>query len=128
MQRTDRQEFANYVADLMQGIGPVYVKRMFGGHGVFLEGLMFGLISGNTLYLKADDETRPRFDELGLMPFQYRKKGKLMNLSYYQAPEEVMEQSEVMSEWANLAYGTALRAAARKGKVTGNPCGRGGGG
>jgi DNA transformation protein len=51
---SEEQEFVSYVVDMMQTIGPVYSKRMFGGHGIFLEGLMFALIADSVLYLKAD--------------------------------------------------------------------------
>jgi DNA transformation protein len=110
----EAKQFAAHVVDLLQNIGPVYSKRMFGGFGVFLDGLMFGLIADNELYLKVDDHSRPDFEDLGLEPFTYNKKGKLMNLSYYQAPEEAMENLELMSKWGANAYACALRAAASK--------------
>lgn len=110
----DAQLFADYVVELTQGIGPVRGKRMFGGVGLFLEDLMFGLIAGNTLYLKADDENRPDFIARDLQPFTYQKQGKDFSLSYYQAPEEALEELEVMTQWASAAYGAALRAARNK--------------
>ncbi|MEQ8312607.1 MAG: TfoX/Sxy family protein [Gammaproteobacteria bacterium] len=110
----EAKHFAEHVVDLLQNIGPVYSKRMFGGFGVFLDGLMFGLIADNELYLKVDDHNRSDFEELGLGPFTYNKNGKLMNLSYYQAPEEAMESLELMSRWGANAYECALRAAASK--------------
>lgn len=110
----EEKEFAAHVVDLSQTIGPVYSKRMFGGFGIFLEGLMFGLIADNVYYIKVDDETRREFEELGLQPFTYDKSGKKMHLGYLQAPEEAMENIEVMSAWANKGFGAALRAAARK--------------
>ena len=110
----EAKEFAAYVVDLMQPVGPVYSKRMFGGFGVFLEGLMFGLISDNVLYLKADAENRNEFEEQDLAPLTYNKQGKDMKLSYYQAPEEALEDGEVMTDWAGRAYAAALRAAAGK--------------
>ena len=108
------QEFCDYVVGLCQLIGPVYSKRMFGGFGIFLEGLMFGLISDNVYYIKVDEETRSEFEELGLEPFTYDKAGKKMNLGYLQAPEEAMDSAEVMAEWANKGFDAALRAAAKK--------------
>ena len=113
----EQKEFAAYVVDLMQSIGPVYSKRMFGGFGVFLDGMMFGLIMINTLYLKVDEENLKEFDELGLKPFTYKKKGQEMKLSYYQAPEEAMESMEIMRAWANRSFGAALRTAARKSRI-----------
>ena len=108
------KEFALYVVELMQSIGPVHHKKMFGGYGIFLEGLMFGLVADGILYLKADKETENEFKEKGLEAFTYNKKGKEISLSYFQAPEETLEDSDEMNAWANKAYRTALRAAENK--------------
>ena len=110
----EKKQFASYVVDLMQVIGPVYSKRMFGGFGLFLDGLMFGLIADNSLYLKVDDQTRPDFEEQGLQAFTYAKKEGTASLNYYQAPDEAMENLDVMRDWAAAAFEVALRAAARK--------------
>jgi len=110
----DEKEFVTYVVDLMQSVGPVYAKGMFGGHGIFLEGLMFGLIADGMLYLKVDKETENEFCDRELAAFTYHKKGKEFRMSYYQAPEETLEDGEEMNYWANKAYGAATRAAAGK--------------
>lgn len=111
-----QKEFSGYIVDLCQSIGPVYSKRMFGGFGIFLDGLMFGLIVDNVFYLKVDDESRKEFEELGLFPFSYEKQGKKVSLGYMQAPEEALERTEIMTLWANKGFGAALRAAAKKRK------------
>jgi len=111
----ETSQFVDYIVEISQSIGPVYSKRMFGGHGIFLDGLMFGLIADQTLYLKADQDSKNDFTELGLEAFSYNKKGKEMKLSYFQAPEEALEELEVMNLWANKAYSAALRAAKKKG-------------
>jgi DNA transformation protein len=110
----EEQEFVSYVVDMMQTIGPVYSKRMFGGYGIFLEGLMFALIADSVLYLKADKESESDFNARGLGPFTYYKKGKPVELSYYQAPEETLEDVEVMNQWGNKGYSAALRAASKR--------------
>lgn len=117
----EEKEFVSYVVELMQSelilsIGTVKARGMFGGHGIFLEGSMFGLVADSVLYLKVDDENKRPFEEKGLKPFTYNKNGKEYKMSYYQAPEETLEDSEEMSTWANLAYQAALRAAASKKK------------
>ena len=112
--RTEQQDFVNHVVDLLQSLGPVTARRMFGGHGVFLDGLMFALIANNELYFKADEESRAQFTEQGLRPFSYNKQGKVMSLSYYQAPEETLEDMLEMANWGNLGFACALRAAAAK--------------
>jgi DNA transformation protein and related proteins len=109
-------EFADYVVEIMQSVGPVYAKRMFGGHGIFLEGLMFGLIADQTLYLKVDKESEPEFTDLALEAFSFNKNGKEMKMSYFQAPEEALEDMEVMNLWANKAYSASLRTVAKKKK------------
>ena len=108
--------FTSYVVELMQTIGPVRAKRMFGGHGIFLGDLMFGLIADNVLYLKADSESEDEFIKKGLDAFTYKKKDKVLSMSYYQAPEEALEDSDEMNTWANKAYNAALRAASKKKK------------
>jgi len=107
-------EFVSYIVELMQSIGPVRSKGMFGGYGIFIEELMFGLVADNTLYLKADNETVNEFRDKGLEQFTYNKNGKKSKMSYYQAPEEILEDKEEMNIWANKAYNVALRAASMK--------------
>ncbi|MFV2057930.1 MAG: TfoX/Sxy family protein [Thiohalomonadales bacterium] len=108
------KEFVSYVVELMQTIGPVHAKSMFGGHGIYLEGLMFGLVADSVLYLKSDKETEIEFKAKELEAFTYNKKGKEYKMSYYQAPEEALEDVEEMNFWAKKAYGVALKAASKK--------------
>jgi DNA transformation protein len=108
------KEFVSYVIDLMQSVGPVYAKGMFGGHGIYLDGLMFGLVADSVLYLKADKESENEFKDRGLEAFTYSNKGKEYKMSYYQAPEEALEDGEEMNSWANRAYGAALQSASKK--------------
>ena len=98
----------------MQTVGPVSAKAMFGGFGIFLDGLMFALIADSVLYLKIDKETENDFTARGLEPFTYSKKGKEFKMSYYQAPDEVLEDHDEMNLWASKAYSAALRAASKK--------------
>lgn len=112
----EEKEFVSYVIEMMQTVGPVSAKSMFGGHGVFLDGLMFGLIADSVLYLKVDKKSEKDFIECDLEVFTYVKKGKHFKMSYYQAPEETLENGEIMNVWANNAYSAALRVAAKKRK------------
>ena len=105
-----------YVIELMQSLGPVQAKRMFGGHGIFIDDLMFGLVADSTLYLKVDKEIENEFKAKGLEAFTYNKKGKDVIMSYYQAPEEALEDYEEMNAWGNKSYSAALRSASKKRK------------
>ncbi|MCK9282712.1 MAG: TfoX/Sxy family protein [Rhodocyclaceae bacterium] len=109
-------EFVAYLIEQLQGIGPVRSRRMFGGWGFFLDGLMFGLIIGDVLYFKADGESADDFAAQGLPPFTYERKGKKYALGYYQAPEDALEDRGTLCLWANKAFAAALRAAAKQRK------------
>lgn len=102
--------FANYCAELLSPLGPVRVKRMFGGHGIYVEDLFVAIVVGETLYLKADGETAERFEAAGCAPFTYTAKGRTMTMSYRAAPAEGMDAPALMRPWAALAVQAALRA------------------
>lgn len=102
--------FVEHLKTLLERIGPISVKRMFGGHGVFRDSLMFGLIADDVLYLKADAELEARFHAEGLGQFEYNKNGKVVKMSYFLAPEEFYEDPEVAERWALLAWEAARRA------------------
>jgi DNA transformation protein len=104
------RQFAEHVVDLLQGMGPVDARAMFGGYGIFLDGLMFGLIADEVLYLKVDDENRPEFEELGLDPFVYEGKNRRVTMSYREAPSDALDDAEQLGRWGARAYAAARRA------------------
>ena len=112
--RAKSSEFVSHLLDMLESLGPVSAKRMFGGHGIYLDGLMFALVADDTLYLKVDDETRDAFLAARLEPFSYAKQGKIYQLSYHAAPADALEDSELMRDWARKAVGAAMRAAQTK--------------
>jgi DNA transformation protein len=104
-------EYLDFIKEQLSGFGPVRVRRMFGGAGIFREGLMFALIAQETLYLKADDASRGDFEALSLPPFTYGAKGgKRTVMSYWRVPEVCLEDRDEMAEWAQKAFAAALRA------------------
>ncbi len=104
-------EFVTHVLDLLEPLGPVSARRMFGGYGIYLDRLMFALVASDTLYLKVDDESRGEFEAAGLEPFRYAKKGKTYQMSYHAAPEDALEYAEWLREWERKAVDAAMRAA-----------------
>jgi DNA transformation protein and related proteins len=108
---TAKDDFASYCAELLSGLGPVRVKRMFGGHGIYVDDLFVAIVVGETLYLKADAETIPRFESAGCAPFTYTAKGnKRVSMSYRAVPAEAMDSPALMRPWATLAMQAALRS------------------
>lgn len=107
--------FAEHCQDLLAPLGPVTLRRMFGGFGFWLRGDFFALISDDRLYLKADDLTREVFLAAGSEPFVYHgRRGDEVSMSYYSVPDQAMEDPEGMRPWATLAAEAALRARQRK--------------
>lgn len=109
-----RDDFVNHVRELFAPAGHVAVKRMFGGHGVYIDGVFMAIIADDELYLKVDDETRADFEAESCAPFVYDKDGKKMIMSYYRAPGEAMDAPHLMQPWARRALAAALRARAQK--------------
>ena len=70
---------------------------------------MFALIHDEMLFLRSDDANRAAFAAAGMGPFRYRRRGKLVALAYHQAPPEAVEDSEILGEWADIAFAAALR-------------------
>lgn len=105
--------FREHVVDLLADLGPVQVKRMFGGVGLYQADLMFGLIFGDSLYLKADKDTEARFEAAGSAPFTYEMKdGRTGILHYWRLPEEAGDDRAAAAVWARLALRSAIKARA----------------
>ncbi len=109
-------EYLDYLLDLLAPLGPVRSKRMFGGAGLFMDGTMFGLIVDDVLYLKADGQTQGDFEDRGMAPFSYQKKSRKepVRLSYFEAPPDVIEDSDDLCAWGRGAWEAARRASAPK--------------
>ena len=103
-------DFVRHLLDLYDGFEGVSARRMFGGTGLFRQGLMFGLVHDDILYFKVDEENRADYETRGLPPFRYERKGKTIALGYRQAPEEALEDEAVLAEWSRRAWEAALRA------------------
>jgi DNA transformation protein len=108
-------ELIEFLKEQMAGFGPVSVRRMFGGAGLFRDGLMFALVVGDVLYLKADEASRGTFEAEGLEAFAYAtSKGRNTIMSFMRAPEICLDDPDEMTRWCRLAFDAALRAKAPK--------------
>lgn len=104
-----RSEFVEGLVRRLTPLGEVRARAMFGGHGLFVDDLMFALITrAEVLHLKADDENRAAFEAAGMKPH-----GKM---PYHQVPPAVIEESGALLEWAEGAVAAARRAKPAKAK------------
>lgn len=107
-------QFVAHCLELLTPLGAVRAKRMFGGHGVYIDELFVALIAFDRLYFKVDAVTQHQFEAAGCQPFVYEAKGKAMSMNYWTAPEDAMESPALMQPWARLAMAAAVRARAAK--------------
>lgn len=101
------------IRELFSTYGIVSVRRMFGGHGVFADGIMFALESDGELYLKADDLTIPKLAAENSEPFVYKARGREIALSYWKLPERLYDEPDEFAGFAREAFGAAQRAAGK---------------
>jgi DNA transformation protein len=108
------QEFISHCLELLAPLGSPRARRMFGGHGLYVDDLFIALVIGERLYLKTDAQTRPLFEAAGCEPFVYDSAGKQVSIAYFSAPDDAMESPPLMQPWARHALSAALRARAAK--------------
>ena len=110
--------YREYVIDQLAGLGHVVVKRMFGGAGLYRDGVFFGLIDDDTVYLRVDDTTRPDFVARGQPALRpVRSQPNKVSENYFQVPPDVLEDAEQFVVWTRRAIsaaGSPTSAAKRK--------------
>lgn len=108
--------FHEFVLELLAGVSPISIRRMFGGAGVFRGGLMFALLADDQVYVKADDSLRADLVAEGCLPFLYFRAGdsKGVDLGYVALPSSAMDDPDEAAAWARRAIGVAEAADAKK--------------
>jgi DNA transformation protein len=102
-------DYRKFVLEQLAPLGRVTDKSMFGGVGVYLDGVFFALIANDAMYFKVGDLNRADYEAAGMEPFTpYRNKKTA--LSYYEVPVSVLEDIEQLTAWARKAYAVASRA------------------
>ncbi len=89
---------------------------MFGGAGIYRDGVMFALVADSDVYLKCDEAWADRYSEAGCRPFLYEKDGKSVEMSYRSLPEEAADDPELLRFWVSVACQAALRSGKRSPK------------
>jgi len=116
MRQPDR--LADIVLELLDPIGPVSARRMFGGVGLFHRGLMFGLIARDELFLKVGEADVPAYEAAGEVAFSYETRhGTHTIRSYWRCPPELLDDGERFRDWAHKAIEAAVAAARAKPKA-----------
>jgi DNA transformation protein and related proteins len=107
-------EFAEFLREQLAPLGHLTMRRMFGKTGVFCDGVMLGMVADNTLYFRVDDGNREAFKEAeAFPPLNYEKQGRMLDLSFWRAPERLFDEPDELVEWARIALAAARRVAAK---------------
>lgn len=112
MARTD--SFVEYTVELLEKVGPVQPRRMFGAWGLFLGGRMFGVVDDGQLFLKTDELTKSEFQAAGGPPFTIESGGKPVETGYWAPPADATDDAYALLPWARRAVEAAQRAALKK--------------
>lgn len=101
------EEYLKFVQDQLSEFGAVDIKRMFGGIGIFKEGLMFAKIGGDTFRLKVDESNQADFEKHGMKPYfsETKKKG----MPYWEVPQAVLEDRSELAKWAKKSFDIAKK-------------------
>lgn len=98
------------IEEMFEGLGPVSIRRMFGGKGIYHDGLIVAIDLRGEILLKADDISGPEFESAGARRWVYEnKKGTPVPMPYWSVPEEAFDDPDVMARWTRLAYEAAVR-------------------
>ncbi len=103
-------EFITYLEEVFNHFGPIHTRKMFGGYGVYSRGTMFGLVADDMLYLKVDAKLLGVFEARGLEAFEFNKGDKIVKMSYYKAPDEILDDPDEAAVWGKRSYEAALRS------------------
>ncbi|MEI9894285.1 MAG: TfoX/Sxy family protein [Chthoniobacter sp.] len=111
-----KSEFVEYLIEMLQPLGEIRVKSMFGGWGFYADERFFAIVGDDAFYVKVDDVSREEFEARGLQPFRYEVGKAKAVMDYYEPPPEAMDDRELLCEWARKGIAAAVRKATPKKK------------
>jgi len=109
------ETYADFLREQLAPLGRLSLRRMFGKTGVFCDGVMFAMVTDNTMYFRVDDHNREIFKEAeSSPPLNYAKQGATIDLSFWRVPERLFDEPEELVAWARAALAAAQRIAAKR--------------
>lgn len=103
------------IEEMFEAVGPVTIRRMFGGKGIYARGVIFALELRGELMLKGDAESGPMLEEAGAIRWRYEgRSGKAVAMPYWTLPDEALDDPDMMAKWARIALDAAIRVTERE--------------
>ena len=100
------------IRELFEGLGPVSIRRLFGGKGIYFDGVIVAIVLRGELMLKADEQSAPAFEAAGCKQWTYTgsRHGKLVSMPYWIIPDSAFDDPDEMAVWARRAHEAGRRA------------------
>jgi DNA transformation protein len=100
------------IAELFEGLGPVGIRRLFGGKGIYFDGVIVAIVLRGELLLKADEQSAPNFEAAGCKQWTYTgsRHGKQVAMPYWSIPDSALDDPDEMIVWARRAHEAGRRA------------------
>lgn len=102
--------YAEYIIDLLSPFGEITAKFMFGGYGIYKNGIIIGIIAEDELYFKVDHSNKADYEKLGSQPFIFETKGKKSQMSYWKVPSEILENEEILADYLQASYNVSINS------------------
>jgi DNA transformation protein len=102
--------FVDYIIDLLSGFRNISARRMFGGYGLYSDKVIFALIIDDELYFKADNDLALEYSKAGSYPFTYQKNDKIVALSYWYVPAEIIENEDSLKDWFDKSLKVSIKS------------------
>jgi DNA transformation protein and related proteins len=101
--------YYNYIMEIMHSFGGITSRSMFGGYGLYKNGIIFAIIANDELYFKADDSNILTYKQFGSEPFLHESRGRKISMSYWKVPMEILEDEEELKIWVEKSYQISLK-------------------
>jgi len=83
---------------------------MFGGYGIYKNGIIFAIIAHDELYFKVDQSNIDLYKKQGSEAFTFETKGKVSTMiSYWKVPLIIMEDETQLKDWVEQSYNISLK-------------------
>ena len=113
--------FKSFVLDQLGALPELRARAMFGAHGLYSGEHFFGILDEGRLFFKTDANSQTDYTTRGMGAFTYEMKGRVMTMSYYEVPPDVLENARELVGWANRAIQVAMARAAKPARKSKRP-------
>jgi DNA transformation protein len=110
--------FKDFIAEKLGFIEGITFKSMFGGYGIYKDGIVFAIIADDQLFFKVNDELKKQYESMGSSPFTYENnKGKKISMSYWELPADVLENDEELEKWVDQSVNVSVSLKSKRKRV-----------